>query len=231
MSLNTDTSIAPDSYVPVTCVPVTEVSYAPVTFIPSNIMVQIINQQIQKENDANIWENSIYKDIAKLEANNVGNVGENMLQQICENQQIESSIDGTKTKQTVNKEGAGDGKIKNKTVEVKTARLGASQNSFQHELGEHPWKSDYIVFVDVSPKCIYLSIFPNFTEEHYKAGLKCEPYFPTKKITRRKGEGNFKLDTSPVINDDLIIKGYCIKILENTTFDEIGTFINNNITG
>ena len=191
---------------------------------PSDLLVSVIDVQRQKENEANIWRDSKYKYIAELESNNVGNVGEGLLQKICENQGIESSIDGAKTKL---KGGGtdGDGRIKGRSVEIKTARLGASMTSFQHELGEHPWKANYIAFVDVAPAHIYLSVFPNFTEEHYKSGQKCAPYFPSKTVTWRKGEGAFKLDTSPNINEALITMGNCIKINDTTTFEELGAFI------
>jgi hypothetical protein len=197
---------------------------------PSKLLVSVIAAQKQKELVANIWKDSKYKYIAELESNNVGNVGENLLQQICENQQIASSIDGAKTKLKGGGDG-GDGRIKNKSVEIKTARLGANQASFQHELGEHPWKADYMAFIDVAPAHIYLTIFPNFTEEHYKTLLKCGPCFPTKSATWRKGEGAFKLDTSPNINENIIEKkmGNCIKITDDTTFDELGVFINSII--
>ena len=191
---------------------------------PSDLLVSVIDVQRQKENEANIWRDSKYKYIAELESNNVGNVGEGLLQKICENQGIESSIDGAKTKL---KGGGtdGDGRIKGRSVEIKTARLGASMTSYQHELGEHPWKANYIAFVDVAPAHIYLSVFPNFTEEHYKSGQKCAPYFPSKTVTWRKGEGAFKLDTSPNINEALITMGNCIKINDTTTFEELGAFI------
>jgi hypothetical protein len=191
---------------------------------PSDLLVSVIDVQRQKENEANIWRDSKYKYIAELESNNVGNVGEGLLQKICENQGIESSIDGAKTKL---KGGGtdGDGRIKGRSVEIKTARLGVSMTSFQHELGEHPWKANYIAFVDVAPAHIYLSVFPNFTEEHYKSGQKCAPYFPSKTVTWRKGEGAFKLDTSPNINEALITMGNCIKINDTTTFEELGAFI------
>ena len=191
---------------------------------PSDLLVSVIDVQRQKENEANIWRDSKYKYIAELESNNVGNVGEGLLQKICENQGIESSIDGAKTKL---KGGGtdGDGRIKGRSVEIKTARLGASMTSFQHELGEHPWKANYIAFVDVAPAHIYLSVFPNFTEEHYKSGQKCAPYFPSKTVTWRKGEGAFKLDTSPNINEALITMGNCKKINATTTFEELGAFI------
>jgi hypothetical protein len=200
-------------------------AYTTNTMNPSELLVSVIDVQRQKENEANIWKDSKYRYIAELESNNVGNVGENLIQKICESQGIPSSIDGAKTKLKGGGDD-GDGRINGRSVEIKTARLGASQTSFQHELGEHPWKANYIAFVDVAPAHIYLSIFPNFTEEHYKTGQKCAPYFPTKSVTWRKGEGAFKLDTSPNINEVLMIRGNCIKINEKTSFDELGAFIN-----
>ena len=190
---------------------------------PSSKLVEIIQSQKDKETSVDIWITSDYKLISQLESNNVGNVGENFIHLICENQGIESSIDGSKTKQKGGGE-IGDGKINGKTVEIKTARLGASEASFQHELGEQPWKSNYMAFVDIMPLYIYLTIFPNFTETHYKSGAKCEPYFPSKKVTWRKQKGAFKLDTSPCINENLL-HTFSIKITKATTFQEIGSFI------
>jgi hypothetical protein len=196
------------------------------TISPLNIFIEVIRQEKKKEVEANIWSESIFKDICTLESNNVGNVGEKSLQKLCESLNIESCIDGTKTKEISGKEGGGDGCINKKTVEIKTARLGSTEKSFQHELGEHPWKAMYMVFVDVAPSCIYFTVFPNFNEEHYKNELKCEPYFPSKKVTRRKHTGAFKLDTSPKINESLILTGNCFKFTETTTFEEVKLFIN-----
>ena len=50
---------------------------------------------------------------------------------------------------------------------------------------------------------IYLTIFKKFDEEFYKSGLKCFPYFPTRKITWRKQSVAFKLDTTEKINDNI----------------------------
>ena len=51
---------------------------------PSKILVDIINTQKLKVEKANIWNNSIYKYVSTLESNNVGNVGEMLIQKICE---------------------------------------------------------------------------------------------------------------------------------------------------
>ena len=187
---------------------------------PSKILVDIINTQKLKEEKANIWNNSIYKYVSTLESNNVGNVGEMLIQKICEECKIPSNIDGTKTKQ-IGGGKEGDGKIKNKSIEIKTARLGTSLSSpsFQHELGEHPWISNYMIFIDISPEIVYITIFKNFSEEQYKKkGFKCNPFFPTKSITQRKGEGNFKLDTSIKINNECVKNLYSIIIKNNNIY-------------
>lgn len=82
-----------------------------------------------------------------------------------------------------------------------------------------------MLFIDISPDCIYITIFNNFTEEFYKSGNKCIPYFPTKSITWRKGSGAFKLDTTIKINEDNIINGYTFKITKDITVNDLKIFI------
>ena len=47
---------------------------------PNNLFIQMIKNQKQKEENADIWKDSPYKDLAKLQSNNVGNVGETFMQ-------------------------------------------------------------------------------------------------------------------------------------------------------
>lgn len=195
-----------------------------IEYKPNDIFIKIIKEQKDKEIKKDIWANSIYKELPTLQSNNVGIVGETFIQTICKNQNIESSIDGAKTK----KKGGGnkgDGLINKKSVEIKTAHLGSSGGSFQHELGEVPWKANYMLFLDIAPECIYLTIFKNFSEEHYKNQKKCVPYFTTKSITWRKGKGAFKLDTSIHINNKNVNNKYCIQITSETKEKDIGDFI------
>jgi hypothetical protein len=186
-----------------------------------SLLVKCISNQIIKEEKKNIWKGSLYEDISKLESNNVGIVGETYLQELCDNSSILCEINGINTKQKGG--GSGDGFIKSidNTIEVKTARLGNGEStSFQHELGEYPWKARYMCFIDICPNCVYITIFNNFDEEFYKKSgkdksFKCLPYFPTKTITQRKGGFNFKLDTTPTINEKNVKNGLSIKITDN----------------
>lgn len=150
-----------------------------------------------------IWADSRWRNISNLENDDVGKVGENVINDICKVAKIDVNIDGLKTKQIGG--GIGDGMINNKSVEIKTARLGSTTPSFQHELGEKPWNAEYMLFLDVAPNELFITVFKNFNQEFYESSgrdskIKCEPYFPTKSITWRKCKGAFKLDTTPIIN-------------------------------
>lgn len=191
----------------------------------------LIKKKYEKKVKRDIWEDSKWKNIAELENDDVGGVGEEIINEFCRLASINADIDGTKTKQLGG--GEGDGKINNKSVEIKTARLGSSNSSFQHELGEVPWKADYMVFLDIAPHNMAITIFPNFSEEFYKksggdSSIKCKPYFPTKSITWRKLKGAFKFDTTLDINST---NKYTFTIDENTNdYTKFYDFVNSIIT-
>jgi hypothetical protein len=201
-----------------------------------NMLIAIIQEQKEKEDKRDIWVNSPYKDLVKLQSNNVGNVGEELINRICKMTGIEADCNGSKTKQIGG--GEGDGVIMGIPVEIKTAHQGSSSPTFQHELGEVPWKgSKYMIFVDISPDCIYITIFANFTEQTYKSKEKL-PCFPTKAITWRKEKGAFKLDTTVKINEANVENGHTLKIMPATpattatpatSNDTIAAFIKNII--
>tara|TARA_Y100001978_G_C23651745_1_gene413819 strand:- start:700 stop:1323 length:624 start_codon:yes stop_codon:yes gene_type:complete len=188
----------------------------------------IIDTEKEHQDKVTIWNNSNFSDIRLLEKNYVGNAGERFIQETCNRVGIEANINGSKTKELGG--GCGDGIINNRTVEIKTARQGASKaKSFQHELGEKPWLADFMVFVDISPLTIYLTMMPTMSEDQYKKkGFKCGPYFPTKTTTWRKEEGAFKFDTSVNLNkkQSSVNQPHTIEINESTPIEEIRDFIN-----
>lgn len=188
-----------------------------------DVLIHIIEEQRQKENTKDIWKESPYRDIVKLQCNNIGIVGEKLIHTICQSAHIQACCDGSKTRQPGG--GNGDGTILGKIIEIKTAHQGSTSSTFQHELGEVPWKgAAYMLFIDISPKCIYMTVFKNFDEATYKGKEKL-PCFPTKSITWRKGKGSFKLDTSIKINEQSIQRGHAIKITPETSNECVAAFI------
>ena len=129
------------------------------------IFINITDEYKNKEEKITLWDNSIFKTFTTLTSNNRGNVGENFIDKICSICKINGKISGIS-----NKGKSFDGSINGKKIEIKTAYLG-NCGSFQHELGEEPWKPDYMLFIDVSPESIYLTIFKNFSEEKYSRPL------------------------------------------------------------
>ena len=190
---------------------------------PNDLFIEMITIQKQKEENSDIWKFSPYKDLVKLQSNNVGNVGETFIQKICDSCNIDAKLDGSKTKELGG--GCGDGFIQGKSIEIKTSHRGCSYPNFQHELGETPWKAEFMIFIDIAPNCIYLTIFKNFTEEFYKSKKKCDPMFPTKSITWRKSSGAFKLDTTIQINEENIKKCFTFKINSSVNMTELKYFI------
>ena len=85
-----------------------------------------------------------------------------------------------------------------------------------------------MIFLDIAPEKMYITIFPNFSEEFYKNSgvdnsIKCAPYFPSKSITWRKQKGAFKLDTSIIINEN---SEYTFIIdIERTDYSEFKSFV------
>jgi hypothetical protein len=188
-----------------------------------DMLINVIADQKLKEEKSDIWGDSPYKDLVKLQKNNSGNVGEMLINEFCKLSDILASCDGSKTKKTGG--GEGDGLILSKTVEIKTAHQGCKGKTFQHELGEHPWKSKYMLFVDISPQWFYITIFKNFDEETYKSKKKLPSIFTTKSFTWRKGEGDFKFDTSVNLNEKSIKDGNTIKVIQTTPSEDIVSFI------
>ena len=198
-----------------------------------NIFINVLENKYNQKQNRNIWENSSWKHIAELENDDVGKVGESTIHKYLQFSGIDCNIDGSKTKELGG--GCGDGFIKGHSVEIKTARLGSSNSSFQHELGEKPWIAEYMLFLDIAPNVMYITLFKNFTQEKYiesgtNKNVKCDPVFPTKSICWRKKQGAFKLDTTLAINET---NKYTFKIddsfMNENKIDEFRDFINSII--
>lgn len=164
----------------------------------------VINDKYKEQEKKNIWDDCKWGNICKLGIDAIGKTGEALIRIFCKKAGIEQKIDGMKTKEKGG--GIGDGTIKGKSIEIKTARQDMNE-SFQHEFNTTPWKADYIIFLDISPKKMYITIFKNWPQEHWeKSGrdskIKCGPCFPTRSVTWRDNfTGDFKFTTTVKINE------------------------------
>lgn len=101
-----------------------------------DLFIHNIKKQKEKEQIQDIWKNSLYKDLVKLKNNNIGIVGEAFINDLCKMLNIKAQSDGRKT---IGR-GTGDGIIMGNYVEIKTSCQGSKYPTFQHELGEVPWR-------------------------------------------------------------------------------------------
>ena len=184
-----------------------------------NNLATIVDDLRKVQHQADIWEDSPYGPIKDLYPNNVGLVGERLLQHCLILTNIPGQIHGVPG-------GIGDGNIRGETVEVKTARQGNSGPVFQHELGCTPWLAKYMCFIDISPVGFYLTIFSNNSEPQYKVDRPIFSLFPSKKITHRSGgNGDFKFDTTVSLNNQNHTAGRALFVTGQTTAEQVRAYI------
>jgi hypothetical protein len=184
---------------------------------PFKLFGKTISTQYKKQQEKNIWIDCDFELVDLLKNDHSGKVGENFLHYLCDC----NNIDNQYVEDINSKDGVYDIKILNKKIEIKTARLSQC-GSFQHENLRNEG-CDYYVFLDITPRCIYITILPSFNLSE-----KCKVMNRTPHL--RKGSSNiykFDFDEKKILN--AIELGYSIKITENTTMDEIGNFIRNKI--
>jgi hypothetical protein len=164
-----------------------------------DIISNLANDELEKQNEGNPWNTSIFENINKLHANNSGRFGERFIKTLCDKLNISCSLS-----QKNATDGTYDLKINHKRVEIKTARLG-KQGAFQHESLRNDG-CDLYVFVDILPNELYITILPKFDLNEKCSIMERTPHC-------RKGTTNvFKIDwkENQLINS--VKKGHSIKI-------------------
>lgn len=186
---------------------------------PHGILIECGEREYEKENTNNKWIGKDFYKISTLKSNNVGNVGENLLTNICKYGKIDVSYEGTKNKDAT--DGTYDVKINNKRCEIKTARIGLS-DTFQHESLRNEG-CDYYVFVNILHEYAYITILPKFNLETTNEIMKVRAHL-------RKGTSNvYKYTFCEKHLRVSYSKGYTIKIDNNTTICSVATLISNVI--
>jgi hypothetical protein len=123
---------------------------------PFKLFGKTISTQYKKQQEKNIWIDCNFELVDLLKNDHSGKVGENFLHYLCDC----NNIDNQYVEDINSKDGVYDIKILNKKIEIKTARLSQC-GSFQHENLRNEG-CDYYVFLDITPRCIYITILPSF---------------------------------------------------------------------
>lgn len=180
-----------------------------------NIMLQkIIKNEYENQENKNCWLNSRYNLINMLKNDYSGSVGERYINEICKITNIPNIYNDDK----ISKDGGTyDMIINEKKIEIKTARYGLSK-SFQHESLRNN-SSDFYLFMDIKPNYFYLTVLPSFNLSEKCKIIERTPHC-------RKGTSDiYKFDFGEKNILKSIIKGYSIKICENTKFIDVKNFI------
>ena len=53
-------------------------------------------------------------------------------------------------------------------ISISPNQYGVYKKENYYLLGKYPWKTDYLMFINISPKKIYITILKNFTEKYYR---------------------------------------------------------------
>jgi hypothetical protein len=160
----------------------------------SDILVPIIDKYSKNTNKKLVWlPTSRHINIQTLTPDEVGDVGEELIFTTLKNS---GNYDVTWSKKTKNKEY--DVKAKNKTnkrnhrIEVKTATLGNSTSSFQHDGLKKHRKFDNIIFVDIGPDDMYITC--STKEELPWLEASTNPLVPRKSKMTVRENGDYKYD-------------------------------------
>ena len=185
-----------------------------------NIAASIINKLKSKQEERDVWKNSIFSGADNLKLDYSGKIGELFLAEVCTKLGLPVLYEEDK----IDDAGHYDIEILNRKVEVKTARRSAN-GAYQHE-GLRQKGSDYYAFADLNPQddSITLTVLDtktNLSETHPVLGRK--PHL-------RKGTTDvFKFDFGPKTHKLAIKAGVAIKITNQTSVSEVESFLRKRI--
>ena len=185
------------------------------------IAANIINELKAKQEERDVWKNSIFSGADNLKLDYSGKIGELFLVEVCTRSELPFSYDEDK----IDEAGHYDIEILNRKVEVKTARR-SSNGAYQHE-GLRQEGSDYYAFADLNPQddSITLTVLDtkrtNLSKKHPVLGRT--PHL-------RKGTTDvFKFDFGAATHKRALQAGVAIKITQQTSVAEVESFLRKRI--
>ena len=176
-------------------------------------LVSVVSEQYEKQKKADTWGGKSFEKISKLKNDFSGKVGERWVQEQCKAFNIPHVYD----EDIIDSDATYDIVVKDKKVEIKTARIGVDKG-FQHE-SLRSTGCDKYVFVDVVEDKFYVSIFDSkfdYTKRH--------PIFGRKPHLRKGTTDVYKFDFGLSTIQKGIDAGYTIEINKDTKTEDVENF-------
>lgn len=154
--------------------------------IVKGIMIDTIAEIKQK--DKHGWQSGVYHEIRYLQADKRGDVGERFIVKLLKEMGIKN-VKHTSATDPENKHW--DITADGITIEVKTATIGMSKSTFQHENLEKNRGCDMYIFCDITPNDVYITCLAkqemNWKDMHHRrTGIAYKLDFPLNKIEDNK---------------------------------------------
>ena len=153
------------------------------------IFLRIVTKKIElaKKKDKHGWAIGTFQAIRDLPADLHGEVGELFVAELL--RQMKKEIKHPQTTDSVEKHW--DLMEGDTSLEIKTATLGTSTSTFQHENLEKDRRCDGIVFVDIAPNDLFITCQPKHTIDwrtlhHRRTGISYKWDFSLKKVQHNK---------------------------------------------
>jgi CRISPR/Cas system-associated exonuclease Cas4 (RecB family) len=140
----------------------------------NNILQSIIKKKYEELEKNKINKNNLYWMIDFFEANAVGQIGETFIRNLIENL-------GYKIDNKENTHDEYDVKIKDIKIEIKTARKGKNNNTFQFNGFNPKYNYSFIICIGIAPNAAYYKIIKSkiiyvHKDRRYKISLDGKTY-------------------------------------------------------
>lgn len=187
----------------------------------TNIAASIINKLKSKQEERDVWKNSIFSGADNLKLDYSGKIGELFLVEVCKKSELPFLYEEDK----IDDAGHYDIKILNRKVEVKTARRSA-KDAYQHE-GLRQEGSDHYAFVDLNPQDDSITL--TVLDTNKTNLLKTHPVLGRTPHLRKGTTDVFKFDFGSRTHKLAIKAGLAIKITNQTSVSEVESFLRKRI--
>jgi hypothetical protein len=158
-------------------------------FVKKSVLKKVDDILSRKKTQKFVWNDSIFEDIKTyLSIDERGQLGEEIIYDICKgNSRLNVIYDSSVT----DAEKGYDIIINDKKIEIKTATITSNSGMFQHEHLEAQRDYDFILFLDIAPNEVFLTLVK---KEDVVWKIKKGDANNNKTAIHRRPNGDYKCD-------------------------------------